>query len=195
MESKGSLRRVFREKRKALSPEAIESANEAIRINFISFLESYRERVSLIHIFLPIKKNREVDTWPIVQAIRERFPEMDMAVPKSDMEHERMDAVLLEKDTEFDLNPLSIPEPKDGKQVDPQRIDLMVLPLLAYDRQGDRVGYGKGFYDSFLAHCKPALIKVGLSFFEPVPRIKDTAPHDIHLDHCVTPETTHNFNR
>jgi 5-formyltetrahydrofolate cyclo-ligase len=64
---------------------------------------------------------------------------------------------------------------------------LVIIPLLAYDYSGNRVGYGKGYYDRFLAQCSPNTIKVGLSFFEPVQLVEDVNQHDVRLDYCVTP--------
>jgi 5-formyltetrahydrofolate cyclo-ligase len=62
------------------------------------------------------------------------------------------------------------------------------VPLLAYDKHGNRVGYGKGFYDNFLSKCKPETIKIGLSFFPPEDKIDDVSENDVNLDFCVTPE-------
>jgi 5-formyltetrahydrofolate cyclo-ligase len=55
--------------------------------------------------------------------------------------------------------------PVDGIEVPSHKIEVVFVPLLAYDKQGQRVGYGKGFYDKFLAECSPATVKIGLSFF------------------------------
>jgi 5-formyltetrahydrofolate cyclo-ligase len=67
-------------------------------------------------------------------------------------------------------------------------IDVVFVPLLAYDKQGNRVGYGKGFYDKFLSLCKPEVVKIGLSFFEPEDLIDDVFENDVKLDYCVTSE-------
>ena len=67
------------------------------------------------------------------------------------------------------------------------------MPLLAFDEKGNRVGYGKGFYDKFLAECKPEVLKIGLSFFESEKMISDVLNTDIQLDLCVTPTKVYNF--
>jgi 5-formyltetrahydrofolate cyclo-ligase len=64
---------------------------------------------------------------------------------------------------------------------------VVFVPLLAFDKKGHRVGYGKGFYDRFLSDCKPETIKIGLSFFEAEESISAILPSDIRLDFCVTP--------
>jgi 5-formyltetrahydrofolate cyclo-ligase len=69
----------------------------------------------------------------------------------------------------------------------------VLIPLLAFDKKGNRVGFGKGYYDKFLVHCKPTVLKVGLSFFDPVDEIEDIIGIDIPLDFCVTPKAIHFF--
>lgn len=70
---------------------------------------------------------------------------------------------------------------------------MVFVPLLAFDKNGDRVGYGKGFYDKFLKECKPEIIKIGLSFFEPEEKIDGIFEEDIKLDYCVTPNEIYTF--
>ena len=70
----------------------------------------------------------------------------------------------------------------------PEELDLIFVPLLAYDKKGHRVGYGKGYYDRFLKECKDDCIKIGFSFFEPEDSIEGVNRHDVKLDYCITPE-------
>ena len=63
--------------------------------------------------------------------------------------------------------------------------DLVIVPLLAFDKKGYRVGYGKGFYDRFLQNSKT--LKIGLSFFAPTEEIIDVHLNDVRLDKCITP--------
>ena len=70
---------------------------------------------------------------------------------------------------------------------------MVFVPLLAFDEKGNRVGYGKGFYDKFLAECKPEILKIGVSFFEPENIIPDVLNTDIQLDLCITPTKVYNF--
>jgi 5-formyltetrahydrofolate cyclo-ligase len=73
------------------------------------------------------------------------------------------------------------------------KIDVVFVPLLAYDTLGNRVGYGKGFYDTFLSECKPDVLKIGLSFFEPENIIEDLNQNDIKLDICINPSHIYRF--
>ena len=79
--------------------------------------------------------------------------------PKEQLQH-----YILEEDTLLQCNAYGIPEPVTGKLLNPQKIDVVFVPLLAFDTTGQRVGYGKGYYDRFLKSCKPTVVSVGLSF-------------------------------
>lgn len=65
---------------------------------------------------------------------------------------------------------------------------MVLVPLLAYDKNGHRVGYGGGFYDKFLAECKTGCKKVGLSFFPPLDFLLPSEAYDITIDCIVTPD-------
>ena len=54
-------------------------------------------------------------------------------------------------------------------------------------------GYGKGYYDRFLAECRKETIKVGISFFEPIDKIEDINKNDIAMDFVVTPNQVFSF--
>ena len=100
---------------------------------------------------------------------------------------------LLTENTRFIKNDYGIPEPVNGLEVPVSKIDVVFVPLLAYDKKGNRVGYGKGFYDRFLKKCRPDVIKIGLSFFEPEEQIEDISLDDVKLDFCVTPYGVYGF--
>jgi 5-formyltetrahydrofolate cyclo-ligase len=70
---------------------------------------------------------------------------------------------------------------------------MILLPLLAFDEKGYRVGYGKGFYDRYLSRCRLDILKVGLSMEAPMAEIGDTDAYDMRMDYCVTPEKVWEF--
>ncbi len=143
------------------------------------------------HIFLPIEEKHEVDTGPIIDLLWQSGKRV--VVPRilndSELEH-----ILLEEDTALDLNHWGVPEPVEGSTIPVHLLDLVFVPLLAYDYDGHRVGYGKGYYDRFLGSCRADVLKVGLSFFDPVEKISDIAEDDIALDHCVSPSGVYSFS-
>ena len=92
-----------------------------------------------------------------------------------------------------DQNEFGIPEPIYGNICEISKIDYVFVPLLCFDEEGNRVGYGQGFYDKFLSSCKDNCIKIGLSHFDPVYKIEDCNDMDIKLDFCITPNKTYAF--
>ena len=117
----------------------------------------------------------------------------DILISKSDFESRKMTHYLLTDGTKIRKNKYNIPEPVDGIEVPDSKIEVVFVPLLAFDKKGQRVGYGKGFYDRFLAQCKPEVITVGLSFFEAEKEITDVDENDFTLNFCVTPSQTYKF--
>jgi 5-formyltetrahydrofolate cyclo-ligase len=144
------------------------------------------------HIFLSIVDHKEVDTEPILHMLAGK--DKEILVSRSNFETREMIHFLLTDNTKFRKNEYHIPEPVDGIIVPSERIDVVFVPLLAFDTKGNRVGYGKGFYDRFLSGCRPETIKVGLSFFEAEENCSDVFESDVRLDYCVTPSTIYDFN-
>ena len=94
------------------------------------------------HIFLSIKKNKEIDTNPIINFLREQNKQI--LVPKINDEQE-LDSIVLMPETRLEENSWGIPEPFEGSAMDPKLIDVVFVPLIVFDQNGHRVGYGKGF--------------------------------------------------
>ncbi len=139
------------------------------------------------HIYLPITDHKEVNTEYILHVLSGK--DKNCIVSKSEFKTLEMTHYLLTDSTKIKKNEFNIPEPIDGIEVPVSKIEVVFVPLLAYDKDGNRVGFGKGFYDQFLSQCKPDTIKIGLSFFEPENKIEDVYEKDIKIDYCVTPTT------
>jgi 5-formyltetrahydrofolate cyclo-ligase len=90
-------------------------------------------------------------------------------------------------------NSIGILEPIEGESLSPEKFDLIFVPMLGCDLKGNRIGYGKGYYDKFLAQCRKDVWKIGFSFLDPVEKISDIAPWDIPIDICITPERVYEF--
>lgn len=143
------------------------------------------------HVFLSIEEHFEVDTEYILHILAGK--DKDILISKSDFETRGMIHYLLTDGTKIRKNEYNIPEPVDGIEVPDSKIDVVFVPLLAFDEKGHRVGYGKGFYDRFLSKCKPKVITIGLSFFEAEAEITDINPNDFALNYCVTPLKNYKF--
>ncbi|MGZ9677062.1 5-formyltetrahydrofolate cyclo-ligase [Flavobacterium sp. GNP001] len=186
--NKTTLRQKYKALRKPLSEEQLEEMSLAIA-NKVLQLPIWER--TYFHVFLPIAEQNEVNTEFILHALAGN--DKEIIVSKADFETRTMTHFLLTDNTKIKKNEYNIPEPVDGIEVPSHKIDVVFVPLLAYDKKGNRVGYGKGFYDKFLAECKPDVIKIGLSFFEPEEIIEDVFEGDVKLNYCVTPNQVHLF--
>ena len=182
------LRPKYKALRKQLSENEIEEMSLAIANKIIS-LPIWEK--TYFHIFLPITEHHEVNTEFILHLLSGK--DKEIIISKSDFGTRRMTHFLLTDNTKIKKNEYNIPEPVDGIEVPSHKIEVVFIPLLAFDTTGHRVGYGKGFYDKFLSECKPDAIKIGLSFFEPEELIEDVFEGDVKLDYCVTPEKVYQF--
>ena len=117
----------------------------------------------------------------------------EIIISKTDFNTRNRTHFLLTNKTKIKKNQYNIPKPVDGIEVPSSKIDVVFVPLLAVDKKEHRVGYGKGFYDTFFSECKPNAIKIGLSFFDPEELITDVFEGEIRLDYCVTPDSIHSF--
>lgn len=147
----------------------------------------------MVHIYLPMDNAHEPDTLPFVQWLKVWNPDVQFVVSRSNLETREMTHFLWDEQTVLETNIWGISEPKAGIIVDESAIDAVLVPLLVVDRFGNRVGYGKGFYDRFLAKCREGINTVGLSYFEPVDVIDDVDAWDIRLKSCVTPYGAYQF--
>jgi 5-formyltetrahydrofolate cyclo-ligase len=186
--TKKEIRAKYKQLRKQLSSEQVEEKSLAIA-NQLLQLDIWDK--TYFHLFLPIAEQKEVDTEFILQILHGK--DKEIVVSKTDFETITMTHFLLTDTTKIQKNQYNIPEPVDGIEVPVTKIEAVFVPLLGYDTKGNRVGYGKGFYDKFLADCKPETLKIGLSFFEPEEKIDDVFETDIRLDYCITALKAHSF--
>lgn len=186
--TKTELRKKYKNLRQSLSDDQIEDysiniANRLLKLDIWDY--------SFYHIFLTMAKQNEVNTDYILNILAGK--DKHAVISKSNFEDSSMSHFLLSDNTSLSVNSYGIPEPNNGIPITSEMIDVVLVPLLAYDNQGNRIGYGKGFYDRFLGECRKEVLKIGLSFFEPEQDIFETDPKDIPLDACVTPKNTYHF--
>jgi 5-formyltetrahydrofolate cyclo-ligase len=187
---KNEARKIFREKRDALSSAERKKLNDLLLIQFqkvdLPFLHT-------ILSYLPIEENKEPDTDLITGFLEFRNPALNLAYPKINAETRTIQAMLTNADTAFQKGIYNVPEPISDHFILPEAFDLVLVPLLICDSKGFRVGYGKGFYDRYLPHCRSDCIKAGFLYFEPVDEITDTDEFDVPLDLCITPYNIYVF--
>lgn len=186
--TKAELRKTYKTLRNNLSEHDIDTFSLSIA-NQLLKLPIWEH--SFYHIFLSIEEQREVNTDYILNILSGK--DKNILISKSDFNTGEMTHFLLTDNTIINKNKCNIPEPLDGIEVQNDKIDVVFIPLLAFDNQGNRVGYGKGFYDRFLANCNPVTIKIGLSFFKSENKITDVFYGDVKLEYCVTPTKIYKF--
>ena len=140
--------------------------------------------IRVLHTFLPMTDRKEPDVWPLIDRVRREFPQVTIAVPRMDgdqLQHFRFEGLHQLKENKF-----GILEPSGGTTLTADKMDLVLVPLLVADRSGNRIGYGKGYYDRFLSACRPDCLFVGVSLAAPVNELP-SEPHDVPLSRLITP--------
>lgn len=147
-----------------------------------------------IHLFLPITAKKEVDTYPLAAWLRAAYQGVQLVLSRSYLATGNMQHYLWEEQTRLVQNAYGIPEPESGRIVSPKEIDVVFVPMLAFDEVGHRVGYGKGMYDEFLQQCRDDVKAIGLSLFPPLPElIEDAYEGDVPMDIVITPQQVYYF--
>ncbi|WP_303309910.1 5-formyltetrahydrofolate cyclo-ligase [Hymenobacter sp. BT730] len=189
---KADLRRLMLERRRALPEAEVQRRSLALREQLVQHFSLTDWR--WLHLFLPIPHHQEPDTWEIVNWIWEHQLPVSLAVSVVQPDGLNLLHYELAPDTMLRTNRWGIPEPVNAPEVHPQELDAVLVPLLAFDQQGHRVGYGKGFYDRFLQQCRPDALRIGVSLEPPVEKITDSWGGDVTLNACITPEQVWHFN-
>ncbi len=185
---KNILRRQILAARKVLAEDVWKDRNKLLQPTVVDFV--VRSSANVIHSFLPIERNKEVDTWPIVKEMIRL--EKKVVVSVTNLEQEKMYHYYYHSGLKFKLNKLRIPEPMNAEAANVSTIDLILIPLLAADKSGNRIGYGKGYYDRLLSEL-PKVKKVGLALGPLFDAFNFAESHDIRLDHCITPFETYSY--
>ena len=186
--NKKQLRLEFKNRRNNLSLEQINNYSLEIA-NLIITLPIWK--YSYYHIFLSIRSLKEINTEPLLAILLGK--DKNIIVSKTNFETRKMTHVLLQDNTVLKLNSRNIPEPENGIEINSEQIEVVFIPLVAFDNLGNRIGYGKGFYDVFLKQCSKTTLKIGLSLFGAADSITDSQSHDIPLDYCITPNKVYKF--
>jgi 5-formyltetrahydrofolate cyclo-ligase len=187
---KKTARTIYRQKRMALEERDRIKKDDLILIQFqtlqlpvLEWMLSYQ----------PMPMQHEPATELCTRYLQFQHPALEVAYPRTNTKNWEMAAIATNEESEFSVGEYGLLEPASGDIVDPASIDLVLVPLLILDRQGYRVGFGKGCYDKFLANCRPDCIKIGLSYFDPIEIIDDRDEFDVPLDFGVTPDNVYVF--
>ncbi|WP_419802307.1 5-formyltetrahydrofolate cyclo-ligase [Mucilaginibacter sp.] len=188
--NKAGLRKIYLEKRLQLSEAEHQTLNQQL---LQQFMQLDFGGIKAVHIFLPMLQYKEPDTRLLLNFLQKKHPQIKRVFPKADFQHKTLTGFLDDADLIIAENKYGIPEPVSGNQFYIDKNSMVMVPLLAFDEQGNRVGYGGGFYDRFLADCEAGTRFIGISLFGPVFKIDDAADFDVKLHQCITPKKNWGF--
>lgn len=186
MPNKKALRHLYRSKREALSTTQLANASAAILELVVAQNLVDKDPIML---FLESSNHHELPMEKWFDAFKAR----QICVPKVVDANGKMEAVMWQKGIPLQPNQWGIPEPLGTDYMSPKNIATIVVPLLCFDQNGHRVGYGKGYYDRFLSRCTSSCKTIGVSCFEPIEKIEDAVVTDVPLDVVVTPRGVYTF--
>ena len=193
--TKPELRRAALARRLALTPSEVAQRSDQLCERL--FREFPVARWQWLHLFLPLAKRNEPDIWAIIRWVWGEEMPLRLAVPVVQPDGISLKHYELTPDTQLVQSRWGIdePDPATALEVAPALFDAVLVPLLAVDKTGQRVGYGGGFYDRFLAQCRPGTAFIGLNVLDEAPtgRIADVLPTDIPLTACITPDGVWRF--
>lgn len=188
---KNELRKLFKKKRLELSQTERIKQDDLLLIQLQNLY--FDSETEILMSYWPIERHFETNTLLYTNYLEHSIPGLKVTFPVINAETSEMQAVLVHEETDFIENEYGIPEPEEGERIENIEIDLVFVPLLAFDKAGYRVGYGKGFYDRFLQKCREDIITIGFSYFDPVDEIEDRNQFDVPLKYCITPHKIYEF--
>lgn len=192
MPTKQQLRVLYKNKRLALSLSQRDKLEDLMLIQFQQLAFTIP---NTIFTYAPFEKMAEYNPQLIIEYCQFKNPALQIFYPVIDENNTTvMHSVLVHANTIFATDKFGIAAPTHGYIASATEIEMVIVPLLAFNAVGNRVGYGKGYYDKFLASCAPSCIKIGCTYFDEVEVIEDVNQYDIPLDMVITPYSIHHFN-
>ncbi|MTI22892.1 5-formyltetrahydrofolate cyclo-ligase [Fulvivirga sp. RKSG066] len=189
MVDKNVLRKVYLEKRLTLSDDELETRNINILKQTLAHFDF--SQYKCIHTFLSMVEKKEVNTHLIVAKATDVNEALTVVTSKT-LKDGQLEHYIVDDDLRVETNKWGIPQPVQGTLADISKIDIVLVPLIAFDKVGHRIGYGKGYYDRFLKKI-PHATKVGVSLSPPLDLIPYSNEHDVELDFCITPHKVYKF--
>ena len=180
-EEKKDLRNIILNKRNSIDNNTKEEMDREI-FNRLINLDLYKEAKN---IFIYLSFGSEIDTNPIIDRVLEDGKEV--YIPKIYKSNKEMKAIRLNSFEDLEENSMGILEPKDDSNfIDKENIDLIIVPGAVFDLEGNRIGYGGGYYDRFLSNIKDKRNKVALAYDLQIVENIEAEEHDIKVDYIIT---------
>lgn len=186
---KKKARQLYKEKRLLLTSDQVNEYSFKI---YEQWLNSSWDRFTHYHIFLSIQSMKEVNTQYFINYLLNTHRQY-LYCPAIEGKH--LVHYKLDKHTQLKSNSKNILEPVNNEKLSKEeinKIECVFVPMIIGDTEGNRVGYGGGYYDKFLAEI-PQAIKIGLCFFPPIDKIEDVSSDDVALNVLLTPDRIYKF--
>jgi 5-formyltetrahydrofolate cyclo-ligase len=177
----------MREQLGELSPGERRAKSERVAHSVLGLPEVTRARVVMVFLALP----DEVDTQPLIDDLWEQGKVL--AVPHTDLEGGNLLAVRLDRGAALRAGALGVREPQVQEPLPLAAVEVVILPGQAFDREGHRLGRGKGFYDRFLQQKECTALRVAVAFSRQVLAELPHGANDARVDVLVTEEEVLRF--
>lgn len=184
---KSECRQLMLSKRSALSTSECTKLDDLLLVQFQRLNWS---EINCVGSFYPLESKNEPNSLLLTKYLKAIFPALIIAYPKIN-EDNSMD--FYAETNDLINNKWGIPEPIPTSIIYPDKVDAYLVPLLCFDLLGQRVGFGKGYYDQYFSKHSYFVQKIGISYFEPIPKIEDTNHFDVPLTKCITPWKIYEF--
>lgn len=180
---KETLKKIILEKKKALTKEEINEKSTKIKQSLYSLTEFKKAK----NIMFYVSFDNEVDTQEIIKELLAK-KEKEVVVPYVIKGSKNLQLSELKNFNELEPKTFGILEPKEAniKNFDINKLDLVIVPGIVFDKNGHRIGYGFGYYDRFLKKLNKNAIKIGLTFeFQLVDKIPEEM-HDVPMNIIIS---------
>ena len=187
--TKTELRNIYVQKRLSIHSKEKLKMDDLMLIQFQKL--SFHDAEVLLS-YWPLLKFAEPNTHLFSGYLRHMIPSLLISYPVINTNN-TIQAVAINEDSVYKQNTFGIHEPVHGDFIDATSVDLIFMPMLVCDIRGNRVGFGKGYYDKYLASCRKDICRIAFSYFKPVDAIQDANTFDVPLNYCITPECIYEF--
>ena len=185
---KSELRKLMLAKRKALTTSECLKMDDLLLIQFQRL--DWSDTICVAS-FFPMEISNEPNSLLLAKYLKAIIPSLTMAYPRINDEDSSME--FYAETESLSENKWGIQEPLPFNKIAPENLDVILVPMLAFDEHGQRVGFGKGYYDRYFSNNPFPYKRIGISYFDPVSKIEDTHQFDVPLTHCITPWNSYEF--
>lgn len=183
--SKKNIRTYYLNKRMQINNKLKKNIDNKL---FQLFINSPFILFKTYHFFLPINNKNEFNTYLLINFLLKK---KQIVVPKVINNH--LEHFIFNHNTKVKIDKWNIPNPINTQSyLSLEKIEIVIVPLLICDSKGNRIGYGKGYYDKFLSKLRKNTLKIGINFFDCITQIPKEK-HDIKLNYLISPNGIRKF--